>query len=59
MCYEKFHDCRFCKKHYLCDLSNFECPTVNFDLDMNICDDCRILLLENIKRIEDKELESD
>lgn len=41
MCYEHFHDCKYCSIHYQCVLPNKECPTVNFDVDMKMCIDCR------------------
>jgi len=41
MCYEHFHECRFCGKHYSCEIENSLCPTLNLDKDRNLCEDCR------------------
>lgn len=49
MCYEHSHDCKYCGKHYHCDLDNNICPTVNFDADKNMCDDCRNKLEQRLK----------
>jgi hypothetical protein len=56
MCYEHFHICRFCKRSYHCDLENNLCPTINFDADKNLCDDCRKeleLLLRAMESVND------
>jgi len=41
MCYEIYHTCRFCKRHYHCDIDDNICPTINFDADGSICDECK------------------
>lgn len=55
MCYEHYHNCKYCNTHYICSLPNKQCPTVNFDKDKNMCDTCRSTLEEIIKDFELKD----
>lgn len=52
MCYEHYHICKYCKQIYTCDLENWICPTVNFDVDAEMCDDCRYKLEETLKEMD-------
>lgn len=52
MCYEHYHTCQYCKKSFECRLMNKVCPTVNFDVDKNMCDGCKVLLEEFVDAVE-------
>ncbi len=55
MCYEHTHNCKYCSTHYRCALANKLCPTINFDKDKNMCDDCRKELEELVKKFDFEE----
>lgn len=52
MCYQISHPCSYCYDEYICDLSNKLCPTINGDVDKNLCDNCRLRLEELIDEEE-------
>lgn len=41
MCYELHHKCQYCGTEYFCALDNHICPSLNYDPDRLMCDDCR------------------
>ncbi len=41
MCYDLHHKCQYCRIDYPCALDNNICPTINYDYDRLMCDDCR------------------
>ena len=41
MCYEHYHICRFCQNQYECKDKNYICPTINNDIDRNMCLPCK------------------
>jgi hypothetical protein len=55
MCYEHYHNCKYCKAHYRCALANKLCPTINFDADKNMCDSCRASLEELVEEMSFRE----
>jgi len=52
MCYQKFHICHYCKSPYECDVDNALCPTINHDVDMDMCDICKAKLEEKLRQME-------
>lgn len=41
MCYELHHKCQYCYLEYFCALDNNICPSLNYDADRLMCDECR------------------
>lgn len=56
MCYEHAHHCHRCDREYHCSIPNKLCPTVNFDADANLCDDCREVIERELAQMGDDEL---
>lgn len=56
MCYQKFHECMYCNTSYVCKENNYNCPTINHDEDMNMCDDCKVKLENKIKILKDEDV---
>lgn len=52
MCYAKIHGCKYCSENYPCNLPNVLCPTVNDDVDKNMCHKCRARLENALEQIE-------
>jgi Zn finger protein HypA/HybF involved in hydrogenase expression len=55
MCYQKYHDCKYCKQPYTCDENDYTCPTINHDFNMDMCPACHDKLEEIL---EEKDLEA-
>lgn len=55
MCYEHHHKCQYCNKEYHCDLENNICPSINYDADALMCDDCRQRLEKELRLVQEKE----
>lgn len=58
MCYQKFHQCKYCKTDYECRVDNYTCPTLNHDADMNMCPLCKIKLETLISSLTTEELDA-
>lgn len=56
MCYQKFHICRYCKSPYECEVDNALCPTINHDVDMDMCPVCKKKLEDKLKEIDLEEV---
>lgn len=50
MCRDHIHLCKSCNHDYECILPNWLCPTLNFDTDARLCDDCKKRVIEEIER---------
>lgn len=48
MCHELFHRCLYCSLDYVCFEEDVLCPTINEDLNRNLCPLCNIKLEERI-----------
>lgn len=59
MCYQKFHICHFCHSPYECELDNALCPTINHDVDMEMCDVCKKKLEDKLKDVDLEEVKID
>lgn len=60
MCYQIYHQCRYCKNQYECALENYICPTINHDEDMEMCDLCRAREAESFRKaLERNEIPED
>ena len=46
MCYDLHHHCQYCHNEYACNLDDNICPSLNYDVNRLMCDDCE-------KRISD------
>lgn len=49
MCYESFHYCRYCNLPYKCTIESWMCPTINEDLNRNLCSSCEYELEKQLK----------
>lgn len=56
MCYELIHRCKYCNRDYECDKPLLLCPTINYDTDKNMCDDCRLRLEYELQEQKNLEL---
>jgi len=54
MCHETFHICKYCKKPYKCKLQDTFCPTINEDVDRNLCNMCRVGLELKIDELDEE-----
>lgn len=52
MCYQKFHSCHYCDNDYPCDEDNYTCPTINHDIDMDMCPLCKDKLNDKLRDID-------
>lgn len=55
MCDLKTHTCKTCKKDYVCNVSNWLCPTVNSDENRNMCEDCEYQFALELEEYEKEE----
>jgi len=58
MCYHKIHNCKYCNTLYPCSFPDVACPTLNDDMDRNMCESCRTRLEQELLNIESDELNS-
>lgn len=54
MCDLKIHECKVCKKEYICNVVNWLCPTVGGDENGLMCENC-----EYVSALEMEEYERD
>lgn len=52
MCYQKFHECRYCNNSYPCDENDYTCSTINHDVDMEMCPLCKNRLESKLEAID-------
>jgi len=53
MCYNKIHNCKYCNTLYPCSMDDVACPTLNDDMDANMCDLCRKKLEMKLRDIDE------
>jgi len=51
MCYQHFHNCKYCKNQYECKDANYICPTINNDVDRFMCIVCKDREREDFVRL--------
>lgn len=51
MCYQKFHKCRYCNDLYPCEDDNYKCPTINHDVNQDMCPSCIQKLERKIREL--------
>lgn len=54
MCFQLYHECKYCNNQYECSLPNYICPSVNHDEDEFMCDSCRTREAEAYKKWYEK-----
>ena len=57
MCYQKYHDCKYCKNPYPCNVDDYVCPTINHDVNMYMCPDCEYRLEVKLEEVDIDEID--